>query len=113
MFDLGSYVVKLPRYAFGFDDNEWEGSIDNIPEGQPGHDPDNVQYARTHLVFLKRGDMNGEQVTIPVLFMERLNTDIWKEKRYKDFPDWVGYVDGGQVGYDRRGKLVAFDYGYR
>jgi hypothetical protein len=28
---------------------------------------------------------------------------------YKEMPDWVGYVDGAQVGYNKSGELVAYD----
>lgn len=28
---------------------------------------------------------------------------------YKNLPFWVGVVDCGQVGYDKTGKLVAYD----
>lgn len=28
---------------------------------------------------------------------------------YKNLPFWVGMVDCGQVGYDKTGKLVAYD----
>jgi hypothetical protein len=28
---------------------------------------------------------------------------------YNNLPDWVMSVDGGQVGYNKKGELVAFD----
>lgn len=27
-------------------------------------------------------------------------------------PGWVGYVDCGQVGFNKKGELVAYDFGY-
>lgn len=30
---------------------------------------------------------------------------------YKNGPDWMGFVDCGQVGYNRFGQVVAYDYG--
>jgi hypothetical protein len=103
VFDMGTYVVKLPRHALGFGDNDWEGSISNGSDSTS----EDVQYARTRLYYYK--GIHG--IKIPLLFMERVDSDIWKDKHYKDFPDWVGSVDGGQVGYNKQGKLVAFDYG--
>ena len=32
-------------------------------------------------------------------------------KDHDDLPLWVSYIDCGQVGYTRTGKLVAYDYG--
>ena len=102
VFDMGIYVVKLPRHALGFSDNEWEGSVSN-----EGNDEGYVQYAKTRIFYYK----GLHEFSIPVVFMERVNSDIRQGKKYKDFPDWVGSVDGGQVGYNKHGKLVAFDYG--
>ena len=43
----------------------------------------------------------------PILIMEKVNTK--HGIKYSELPDWVGYVDCGQVGYDRKGNLVAYD----
>lgn len=29
----------------------------------------------------------------------------------KKLPDWINSVDGGQVGYNKKGLLLAYDYG--
>jgi hypothetical protein len=43
---------------------------------------------------------------ITLLTMER----IWEfPKAYDDLPRWVDWVDCGQVGYNSKGELVAYD----
>lgn len=44
---------------------------------------------------------------VPVLVMEYLR--ITKES-YEDLPDWVGFIDCGQVGYTKDGILKAYDW---
>lgn len=41
-----------------------------------------------------------------LLRMERVVRFPQKEK----LPDWVGWIDSGQVGYVRDGRLVAYDW---
>lgn len=43
---------------------------------------------------------------VEVLVMERLRI---ASVDYKKMPDWVMSVDGGQVGYNSKGELVAYD----
>lgn len=99
-FMFRTYVVKLPITCAGIGDNDWEGSVSNIP-GEQGY----VQYARTRLHY--KGDM-------PILFMERVEPVSGKQivERMGFEPDWVYSVDCGQVGFNRAGRLVAYDYGY-
>mgnify|MGYP003344102627 CR=1 FL=1 len=44
---------------------------------------------------------------IPILVMEYV-----KQLPYKDQPDWAAMIDGGQVGKNKKGNIVAFDYGW-
>lgn len=99
-FMFPTYVVKLPWTFAGFGDNDWEGSVSNDPDSSEGF----VQYARTRLGYV------GE---IPVLFMERVQLLSYAgiAERFGKVPDWVDCVDCGQVGVNRSGKLVAYDYG--
>jgi hypothetical protein len=94
------YVIKLPRTLDGFGDNDWEGSVSN----GPGQSLEAIQYPKTKLHYWKE---------IPILFMEYVewatNKDI--EARLGKEPNWVGFVDCGQVGFTSTGRLVAFDYG--
>ena len=50
------------------------------------------------------GDV-GTREGISILMMEWVEESKWRS----DYPDWVGYIDGAQVGYNRSGELVAFD----
>jgi hypothetical protein len=99
-----NYVVKIPKNADGFTDNDWEGSVSNFDESDPNFDPDDVQFARTRLFYYPI-----ENDFIPILFMEYVKQDT----DWDSHPDWVGSVDCGQVGYTKKGRLVAFDYGLR
>lgn len=100
-FVFDSYVVKLPKTLDGIVDNDWEGSISNSAESF--NKPEYVQYPRTRLAFSRDG--------IPVCIMERVEIPPWPG--YDAYPDWVGSVDCGQVGYTKAGRLVAYDYGPR
>ena len=57
------------------------------------------EMAKNKLILLK-------QTKIPILVMEKI-----QEVPYKNIPDWGTYVDGGQVGINKKGKFKAFDYG--
>lgn len=95
----GNHVLKFPLNPKGERDNDWEGSVcTNIGKSDPDEE---VQYPNT-----RHFDIGGficcvmEYVT-PV-------TDTADVK----LPDWVNNVDCTQVGYNKRGNLVAYDYGY-
>lgn len=102
VFIFKNYVIKIPRNINGLADNDWEGSISNAEDG----DPEDVQFARTRMVYYKG---------IPIVFMERADWATRDEiaARLGYEPDWTGSVDCGQVGFNKQGKLVAFDYGLR
>lgn len=99
VFIMNGYVVKLPRNVNGAIDNEWEGSISNSNDNQ-----ECVRYARTRLALFK---------DIPIIFMEYV--EFASSKKMKEIlgkvPDWTMSVDCGQVGFNKHGKLLAFDYG--
>lgn len=100
VFLFKNHVVKIPSSPLGMLDNEWEGSVSTSPEYID--DPKWIQYPKTRLFYWKG---------IPVLFMERLEIGVVEGKGYHELPDWVMSVDGGQVGYNRQGRLLAYDYG--
>lgn len=104
VFLFRGYVVKVPRNWDGVADNDWEGSVSNAT-CYPQSDWQ-VQYARTRLVY--RQD-------VPILFMERVlpvSRDEIVGLLGRE-PAWVGRVDGGQVGFNKQGRLLAYDYGIR
>lgn len=97
VFLFPHYVVKLPRNADGYADNDWEGSVSHLENSNPKED---IQYARTRLVYY-----HG----IPILFMERVEQVCCGEA----LPEWVKSVDCCQVGWTQKGEIVAYDYGFR
>jgi len=57
--------------------------------------------------FIPLADCRMEFIDdIPVLVMEKVEIVT---ASYQDMPDWVGYVDCGQVGRNSKGELVAYD----
>ena len=105
-FEFSTYVVKLPITYGGIGDNDWEGSISNNPDLPPNDYQ--IQYARTRLVYLK-----DRLDSIPIVLMEKVEFATVKEivARLGKEPRWCWSVDCGQVGWNRQGKLVAYDYG--
>lgn len=91
------FVFKLPITMAGYGDNDWEGSIGK--EGEEYY----VPIARSKLL---------PRVDIPIVVMEKVEEADLDEiiKRFGKLPDFVSIVDSGQVGYNRKGRLVAFDY---
>lgn len=59
-----------------------------------------IKIARCRIVFVKG---------FPLLLMEWVKPYWEVGLSYKDLPEWCGYIDGSQVGYNRKGELVAFD----
>ena len=99
-FIMGRYVVKLPQNYDGIADNDWEGSVRHSP------DLGAAKYARTRLIYVGQ---------IPVLVMEYVEPWCYRDLQEKlgKVPTWVDFIDCQQVGYNRRGQLVAYDYGIR
>lgn len=46
-----------------------------------------------------------------ILIMEYVDADYILHVPVNERPDWVGFVDCAQVGYNKAGELVAYDYG--
>ena len=100
----GRYVIKVPHYDkdeqdepdSGFGDG---GELANIREAEDylhRHPQDEVKYAACRIV-------NVEGVSL--LMMEYV-----EEPRSSNLPDWVHQIDCGQVGYNHKGELVAYDW---
>lgn len=83
-------VIKFPLNDNGICDNDWEGSMRSETTARGRW----IQIGSFVCVV-------QEKLTMPENFS------------YKNLPDWVGGVDGGQVGYDKKGRLKAYDFGYR
>lgn len=89
----GGTVLKLPLSEYGVQDNEGEASRYILWSPQDEH------YASCHI---------EPMYDLPILRMEYVE----RAKSRKGLPDWVDFIDGFQVGYNKHGKLVAYDYGY-
>lgn len=79
-------VIKFPLNNAGWSDNDWEASCrhETLARGRF------IQIADFVCVI-------QEKLTMPA--------------RSTKHPSWVDGIDGGQVGYDRRGNLRAYDFG--
>lgn len=83
-------VIKFPLNANGEADNDWEASCSG------------ETLAKGRWI-----EINGFICVI----QEKLN--YVENFSYSALPDWVGSVDCGQVGYDKKGNLKAYDFGIR
>lgn len=102
VFLFDSYVVKIPRCSKGEGDNDWEGSVGNAPGSDTEYE---VQFPRTRLAYWRK---------IPIVFMERVEevtVTYLRDMLNFHIPDWVDSVDCAQVGFTKKCRLVAFDYG--
>lgn len=88
----GRNVIKYPRCTEGMDANYDEAALFRI-YGQKGHPK--IGLARCRLI-----------PGTSILVMEVVERAEWKS----GLPSWCAWIDGGQVGYTRRGVLVAYDY---
>lgn len=94
-----NFVFKVPISEFGFRINDLEGSTISIDEGTEYEIP----IAKSRLL---------PKCDIPIVVMERVVEMTLDEidDRFGYIPSFVSAVDMGQVGLNRKGKLVAFDY---
>lgn len=94
----GNYVVKIPLNEAGIHDNIYERSVFQRRR-QPRYDWGH--WARCRLL----GD---------ILIMQYVDTDSFHYADMTSSPayDWTYAIDGLQVGYNRFGQLVAYDYGW-
>lgn len=99
-FVSDDFVVKVPLDDDGCFDNERESRIYKIHSEQIKqncHYDGDPHYAKCQLEYIW---------SIPILFMERVRIPV----SYKGLPNWIGFIDCMQVGYNKQGKLVAYDY---
>ncbi len=85
-------VIKFPLNDDGVADCDWEGS-----------------YSGEHLAKGRWIQIDGFVCVI----QEKLRLIPNKEFSYANLPDWVGSIDCGQVGYDKKDRLKAYDFGIR
>lgn len=95
----GDYVIKVPMSERGVHDNWHERRM-----WLKYRKSDYIPYASCRLIgnfFLLMeyahniGPLSDERGHIP----------------FNKLPEWASYVDSQQVGYNRHGQIVAYDYG--
>lgn len=99
-------IVGLGRNRVVFRDKDWvfkvpcntNGVLDNENESSVYH-----SYRKNHLIKYARCKMCSPYV----LVMEYVDIDI----SLNDMPDWAMSIDCQQVGRDRQGNIVAYDFG--
>jgi hypothetical protein len=97
----GNYVIKLPLDDYGISANAREAHRWK-KYGYSGEIP----YARCRLLpnsgilVMEYARYTIPGKTLPDGFVP-----------YEEAPDWTKWVDCQQVGYNRTGRLVAYDYG--
>lgn len=99
VFRHGNYVVKIPLNTDGIDDNYYERGIWT----QPKYRDIRLRYARCRLFG-----------TILIMQFARFTGPVSDDTGYiamQDCPSWAYSIDCCQVGYNRFGNIVAYDYG--
>lgn len=91
VFNAGNWVVKVPG-------STWSYRANYVEESYGHRSCDNPCVATCRLFHI-----DG----VPVLWMEK----VVPVTKFTGLPKWCDGVDGYQVGYNRQGKLVAYDYG--
>lgn len=105
VYRRGNYVIKVPLNEEGIYDNEHE-FLNQCREQSRRAGGDEVP--RNAMCRIHPG---GILVMQYAMFVGP-KSDETGYISYEDGPSWMGYVDGGQVGYNRFGQIVAYDYGY-
>ena len=87
--DGDDWVIKVPCTE--------DGMLDNVREAR--HDDPGIPLASCEL-------LDDHPDGVPLLRMRRIREVVLPHSQQ---PEWVGFVDCGQVGYLPDGTLVAFD----
>lgn len=100
VYRRGNYVVKVPLNEEGVYDNHFERrTFLKYGNGEKAY----VKYARCRM---KGGLLIMQFARFPGPNSTETGFIPWKH-----LPSWAGSVDCCQVGYNRFGQLVAYDYG--
>lgn len=91
-FQVGDHVFKFPRDESGEYCNDGEGSVQG------------TIFARGKWIEW-RGFVcvMQEKLTMPT-------NNQFAHIRRRPRLDWIGSIDGGQVGYDKQGRIKAYDF---
>lgn len=101
----GKYVYKVPHNPDGIGCNEREHALFRIKEKKGYAGLERHQYARCRLA--PSGILVMELVK-PYFMSDKANGSPTTDQPP---PDWAEMIDTGQVGLNREGNWVAYDYG--
>lgn len=106
VYRRGNYVVKVPLNEEGIHDNHHERNTFLGFRMNPSFidHPDCIQYARCRLL--------GDLLVMQYAMFVGPGTSSKGYLPYSFGPSWMAFVDCGQAGYNRFGKVVAYDYGW-
>lgn len=94
----GNYVVKVPLNVYGVGDNYHEYHVFRHPERY-----DYCSYARCRLM--------GQLLIMQYARFVGPLSDETGYIPYANAPKWADTIDCNQIGYNRFGQIVAYDYG--
>jgi hypothetical protein len=97
----GKYVLKVPRNDAGVSDNYWEDAFDYHKDA----------WSKTVRVNARCRLIPGTNLLV-MEYVEPVSYDEI-ESKLGYIPKWVDFIDCQQVGFNRNGKLKAYDYGLR
>lgn len=92
-----NYVIKFPLGCSGEADNDWEGSLVTNKNSFMS-DTNRVRTPKTKWINYKG---------FVCVIMEYLDENVTEK------PEWAGKVDDGQIGTNKKGQILAFDFGVR
>lgn len=95
----GNYVLKFPLNDAGEGDNDWESSLETNKNDENNDLDFDVITHHTRWIEIEK---------FCCVIMEYIVPTTEKDN---NLPNWCKSVDCGQVGYNKDGILMAFDYG--
>ena len=95
----GNYVIKIPLCMNGLSDNFHERSV-----WSKHRDHGYIKYASCRMVGNFLLLMEYARFVGP-------DSDETGYFTYSKSPEWGYSIDCGQIGYNKRGRIVAYDYG--
>ena len=93
------------RFVFRKPESDWVIKVPINEYGMLDNDSEDIYFHRHQTGFMARCKLI-QLCDVPILVMEYVDINLEK----KDMPDWSAWVDCQQVGRNKNGKIVAYDY---
>lgn len=97
----GKYVIKVPVNYSGMSDNSYELRQKNETKKPVDNE---MFFPAVKSVVL------NDLLCIVMEKIEHITEEKYKEQNNKPFPCWVGFIDCNQVGLNKKGILMPYDY---